>query len=220
MKIVNGFTRHACHVGDYRNYSSALPLFLKRNATAHLLSQVIASLKQQGLFRTRGVPSGNLMQQKRPRMKWYMSIPVINCSRGFEYDYYTQHISVSSPHNANNLITVKLFKPGCTLPRIIPSCTVLNARSLVKPDAAAALYTDLRTNKIDLCFVSETCLNNKLVSSLRCPDGDAILRKDRSDLRTGGGVVIISRNDWMIKRLDFQNDFGCVKLPQLVLNIM
>ena len=58
-----------------------------------------------------------------------------------------------------------------TLPKIIPSCTVINARSLVKPDAVAALYTDLHTCKIDLSFVSKTWLNSKVASSLICPDG-------------------------------------------------
>ena len=72
---------------------------------------------------------------------------------------------------------------------------VINARSLVKPDAAAALYTESCTNKIDLCFVSETWLNSKVASSLICPDGYRIVRKDRYDLRTGGGVAIACRND-------------------------
>ena len=72
---------------------------------------------------------------------------------------------------------------------------VINARSLVKSDAAVALYTELHTNKIDFCFVSETWLNSKVASSLIYPDGCLIVRKDRCDLRTGGGVAIICRND-------------------------
>ena len=87
---------------------------------------------------------------------------------------------------------------------------VINARSLVKPDAAAALYTESCTNKIDLCFVSETWLNSKVASSLICPDGYRIVRKDRYDLRTGGGVAIACRNDWKIKHLDFQNNLEYV----------
>ena len=63
---------------------------------------------------------------------------------------------------------------------------VINARSLVKSDAAAALYTELHTNKIDFCFVSETGLNSRVVSSLLYSDGCLIVWKDRCDLRTGG----------------------------------
>ena len=43
-----------------------------------------------------------------------------------------------------------------------------------------------------------------------CPDGNVIARKNRSDLRTGGGVAIICRSDWKVKRQDFQKDLECV----------
>ena len=105
---------------------------------------------------------------------------------------------------ANNLISVKISKPSLNHPKIIPSCMVINARSLVKPDAAVALYTKLHTNNIDLCFVSETCLNSKVASSLIFPDGYLIVRKDRCDLRAGRGVSIFCRNDWISISYDFE----------------
>ena len=69
---------------------------------------------------------------------------------------------------------------------------VINARSLAKPDAAPALYAELHSKKVDICFVSETLLNKNIPSHMICPDGYILLRKDRSDLRAGGGVAISS----------------------------
>lgn len=51
----------AAHVDDNHNYSRAQLISLKMFATAYLASQVITSLKQQGLFRAHGVCSGNLV---------------------------------------------------------------------------------------------------------------------------------------------------------------
>ena len=112
--------------------------------------------------------------------------------------------------NLDNLVMVKTTKPGPTLPKITPNCMVLNARSLVKPDASSGLSTDLSSNKIDICIVSETWLNSRVSSHLVCPDGYTILRKDRGNQRTGGGVALICRNDWKIKRLEFESDFECL----------
>ena len=114
------------------------------------------------------------------------------------------------PRNLHNLVMVKTAKPGPTLPKITPNCMVLNARSLVKPDATSGLSTDLSSNKIDICIVSETWLNSRVSSHLVCPDGYTILRKDRGNQRTGGGVAIICRDDWKIKRLELENDFECL----------
>ena len=60
-------------------------------------------------------------------------------------------------------------KPGLSAPKIIPKCMVINARSLAKPDAASALHAELRSNNIDICFVSETWLNNRIPSHLSVP---------------------------------------------------
>ena len=43
---------------------------------------------------------------------------------------------------------------------------MMNARSLVKPDAPSALSTELSSNNIDVCFVSETWLNSNISSNL------------------------------------------------------
>ena len=71
------------------------------------------------------------------------------------------------------------------------------------------LGTDLSSNKL-FCIVSETWLNSRVSSHLVCPDGYTILRKDRGNQRTGGGVALICRNDWKIKCLEFENDFECL----------
>ena len=203
--------RMATHIGDCNNklnYSRAQLVSLKKYATAFLPSQVITSLKQEGLLRTRGMCSGNLVRLTRLRKLWHMwqSISAITRPRRSKYDHHNGQASGNDPRKVNNLISVKISKPSLTLPKIIPSCMVINVRCLVKPDALVVLYTELHTHKIDLCFVSETWLNSKVASSLIYPDGYLIVRKDRCDLRTGGEVVIFCRNDWKIKRLDLQND--------------
>ena len=35
-------------------------------------------------------------------------------------------------------------------------------------------------------------------------------RKDRGNQRTGGGVALTYRDEWKIKRLEFENDFECL----------
>ena len=87
---------------------------------------------------------------------------------------------------------------------------VINARSLAKPDAASALHAELHSNNIDICFVSETWLNNRIPSHLVCPNGYILLRKDRAGTRSGGGVAIICRSDWQIKCLFASDSFECV----------
>ncbi len=113
--------------------------------------------------------------------------------------------------NVCNLISVNVSKPGPPLAKVIPKCLVLNARSLAKPDAASALCTEVITNKINVCFISETWLKGRILSSLICPDGYILVRKDRSDERLGGGVAILCRNNWKINNLDFNNTvFECL----------
>ena len=76
---------------------------------------------------------------------------------------------------------------------------VINARSLAKPDAAVSLNVELCTNNIDICFVTETWLNDKIPSSLVCLGNYVFVRKDRCDSRSGGGVAILCRDDWKVK---------------------
>ena len=73
--------------------------------------------------------------------------------------------------------------------------------SIVKADAASALYTELHSNNCDICVISEIWLNSNLPSHLVCPKDYSILRKDRID-RPGGGVAVICRNDWLLEQLD------------------
>ena len=81
--------------------------------------------------------------------------------------------------------------------RIAPKCLVMIARSLAKPDGETALHTELLTNdrNIDICLVSETWLTDKIPSHLVCPERCIIIRKDRTDARTGGGVAVLCRDD-------------------------
>ena len=99
---------------------------------------------------------------------------------------------------------VKTAIPGSTLPKINLNCMVLNACSLVKPYATSGLI------KHRLIIVSETWSNSRVSLNLVCTDGYTILRKDRGNQRTGGGVALICRDDWKIKRLEFENDFECL----------
>ena len=95
--------------------------------------------------------------------------------------------------NLHNLVILKTTKPETTLPKITPNCTALNTRSLVKP--TSGLSTGFSSNKIDICIVSETWLNSRVSSHAACPDGFTILRTDRRNQRTGGGVALILTDD-------------------------
>ena len=110
--------------------------------------------------------------------------------------------------SVHNLIPISILKPG---PPLIPKCLVLNPRSMVKPYAASALCTEVTTNKIDVCFISETWLNSNVPLILICPDGYALISKDRLDIRPGGGVAILCRKDWKINKLDYNDTvFECL----------
>ena len=113
--------------------------------------------------------------------------------------------------SVHNLIPIIALKPGPPSAKLIPKCLVLNARSLVKPDAASVSCTKVTTNKIDVCFISETWLNSNVHSSLICPDGYALIRKDRLHVRPGGDVAILCRKDWKIDKLDYNDTvFECL----------
>ena len=114
------------------------------------------------------------------------------------------------PHTHRNLIFVNTINQGPTKPKQIPQCFVVNARSIVKPDAYPALYAELNSNNIDLCCISETWLHPTISSSLICPPGFHIIRKDRICTR-GGGVAILCRNDWKIENIqNMDNPFECL----------
>ena len=132
-------------------------------------------------------------------------------------------IPTLSPQDAKNANQRRTSFRHCTLTvvdladrlgpsalKIIPHCMVINARSLAKPDAASALHAELHSNKIDICFVSEMWLNNRIPSHSVCPNGYILLRKDRPGTRNGGEVAAICRSDWQIKRLFASDSFECV----------
>ena len=85
-----------------------------------------------------------------------------------------------------NLKYVNIVGREPSKPQQIPQCLVLNARSIVMPDAFSALCADVKTNNIDICCISETWLNHTVCNSQVCPSGCTILRKDRTN-RHGGG---------------------------------
>ena len=76
----------------------------------------------------------------------------------------------------------------------------------------ATALVELCTNNIDICFVTETWLNDKIPSSLVCLGNYVFVRKDRCDSRSGGGVAILCRDDWKVKNLDFDNNLECMCL--------
>ena len=76
-------------------------------------------------------------------------------------------ISINSPckpppRNLNNLVTIHVRKPGPPLSRSIPTCILINARSLAKPEACPSLYLELNTHNVDVAIVSETWLKLNL----------------------------------------------------------
>ena len=52
------------------------------------------------------------------------------------------------------------------------------------------------------CLVSESWLSMTILSHSNCPEGYFMVRKDRAGSRIGGGVAIISRNEWKGKALN------------------
>jgi hypothetical protein len=122
-------------------------------------------------------------------------------------------------HASRNLIKVKIIGRETSKPRQIPKCLVLNARSLVKPDVYPALYAELNSNNIDLCFISETWLHSAIPSSLICPPGYGIARENRQNTR-GGGVAILCRNDWRMENviLEVENMFECIWMKIMIKN--
>ena len=146
-----------------------------------------------------GCRAGKKVKEKRSKI--FMNIPVVNIHQSRK----TAKRHTAEQNRTRNLVKIKTRKIP-TISKLVPKCVVMNARSLAKPDAAPALYAELKSN-IDVCFVSESWLNKRIPSHLICPDGYTIIRKDRVGARTGGGVAIICRNDWKIRVLNFKANF-------------
>ena len=125
-------------------------------------------------------------------------------------------ISIDSPcepplRNLNNLVTIHVRKPGPPLSRSIPTCILINARSLAKPEACPSLYLELNTHNVDVAIVSETWLKPTIPSQAICPHGFTVIRKDRPHDRQGGGVAVFCKNDWKLESLEeFSNPYECL----------
>lgn len=100
------------------------------------------------------------------------------------------------------LTSVKMSKKP-TAAKIVPRCIILNARSIVRPNAVPALHAELIAKNIDICFISETWLNKSINSQVSCLDGYLVVRKDRTGSRKGGEVAVLCRNDFKINALNF-----------------
>ena len=70
----------------------------------------------------------------------------------------TQRTLSTSRKHFGNLRPILVNKAAPSPPRLIPSFLVLNARSIVKPDAIPALCADIKCNNVDVCCISETWL--------------------------------------------------------------
>ena len=76
------------------------------------------------------------------------------------------------PQSHRNLRYVNIVGREPSKPQQIPQCLVLNARSIVKPDAFSALFAEIKTNNnIDICCISETWLHYIVCNSQVCPSG-------------------------------------------------
>ena len=95
-------------------------------------------------------------------------------------------------------MTINL-KRGPSPINVIEKCLVINARSLVKPDAPSALYAQIISNNIDICFVSETWLHDNILPQPIPPNSYGIPRNDRYlDSTARGRVAILCKIDWRI----------------------
>ena len=97
-----------------------------------------------------------------------------------------------------------------SLPRITPTCMVLNICSLVKNFAREELQRELISNSIDICFLPKAWLRSDMESSLVTPDGYLMRLKDRT-IKRGGGVAILCGNDWRMEEIDVpDNEYECL----------
>ena len=165
---------------------------LGRGAPSH---RVLHSLKMCSLLRFRGSRGG-----KR-------RIPVRISARRDTFNYS----SFRTRADERKRVLSSVQSTNCaSLPKITPTCLVLNIRSLVKNFAREELQSELISNSIDLCCLSETWLRSDMDSSLVTPDGYLMLRKDRA-IKRGGGVAILCRKDWRMEEVNVpDNEYECL----------
>jgi hypothetical protein len=86
--------------------------------------------------------------------------------------------------------------------QVIPTCTVINARALEKPDASPSLHLELKNHDVDLAIVTETWLKSTIPSEAISPNGFSVIRKDRPSNKHRGCVAVFCRNDWQFEMLN------------------
>lgn len=178
-------------------------LFQLRSCGPKMDYSLTHCLKSLGIYRARGCRTGANSRFKSRQQLHKILVRVT----GRYYSSTTRRTRLCTKDTNLHFISTH----SSSLPRIIPKCIVINARSIVKADAASALYTELHSNNCDVCVISETWLKSNLPSHLICPKDYSILPKDRID-RPSGGVAIICRNDCLLEQLDsnFSYIFDCL----------
>ena len=143
-----------------------------------LPTHVFHGIKELDLLKnTRGHRAGYSVCQRLKNSSGKIDSFVSNCRHYANSRPFRSLRGVGSTLHGN-LITVSCSKPGPTPNKSTPKITVINARSIVKTDAA-----ELQSKNVDICIITETWLNCKVSSSLVYPDGYVIVRKDRKDDR-------------------------------------
>ena len=94
------------------------------------------------------------------------------------------------------LTPIKLSKPPPSRPMTHPKCLVFNARSLAKPYAVEGLREELKTNAVDVCFVSDTWLSECIPNHLVTPDGLPYFARTEQKGKVEGFVFFVESGKW------------------------
>ena len=145
-----------------------LELFsLKPSAPKRLPYLLALQLKDCALIRTRGNRAGIRVRKHNEREEnsanQHRKIEIVKSRRPCQVlnQYDRKHKSTQVCYRPG-LVPVKIVGRGPTIPKYVPVCMVINARSLAKVDAVPALFAELKHNNVDICIVSETWLNGTI----------------------------------------------------------
>ena len=131
-----------------------------------LLTHVFHGIKELDLLKnTRGHRAGYSVRQRLINSSRKIDSFVSNCRHYANSRPFRSLRGVASTLQ-RNLIRVSCTKPGPTPNKITPKIMVINARSIVKTDAAPVLHSELQSKNVDICIITETWLNSKVSSSL------------------------------------------------------
>ena len=81
------------------------------------------------------------------------------------------------------------------------------------------IFEHLSDLKVNLLFITETWLNDKLCDSYVCPRGYQVLRKNRKSSK-GGGVMLIYKSNLQIRLVELDTTFITTGLNFYVLIFM